>query len=477
MMRTVTLPLAGLLSLLAGAALAQPMDHMAMPGMSMAPAPASQPPAPIKPLPEAMPHHDMGAMDGMPGMDHGAMDHGSTDRTMAGMDGHGMAGHGHGNLAAYPMTRDATGTAWQPDSAKHDGLHGTFGGWTTMLHASATLVYDDQGGPRGEDKTFVESMFLAQAQRPLGDGSLTLRAHGSLDPTMGKGGYPLLFQTGETANGVTRLIDRQHPHDLVDELSVTISQPIGAGSAFAYVAYPGEPALGPVTYLHRGSGMISPETPIDHHWLDSTHVSFGVATAGYVWGAWKIEGSVFTGREPDQHRWDFDRPRFDSGSVRLTFNPTKDWSLQVSQGWLTSPEQLEPDVDQRRTTASATWNRTYEGGNWQTTLAWGRNVLKPGRTLDAFLLESAASVGPHTVFARAEQAQKDELFDAPSPLAGTAYRVGKLSVGYAYTLKLKGPFAVDFGGLVSGYSFPGALDAAYGRHPVSVMLFTRVNLR
>jgi len=250
---------------------------------------------------------------------------------------------------------------------------------------------------------------------------------------------------------------------------------------FVYLADPGEPALGPVTFMHRFSGMMNPEAPIDHHWLDSTHVTFGVATAGLVIAnTIKFELSDFTGREPDQYRWGFNPARFDSGSWRLTWNPTRDLSMQVSQGWLHSPEQLTPDQNQRRTTASVTYNRAYKigdtGGNWQTTVAWGQDVDMPGRTLDAYLVESAASFGPHTVFARAEQVDKDDLFLAPSALAGDAFRVGKLSMGYAYSFPAARHFLINLGGLVSVYDLPTAIKPAYGSDPRSFMIFTRVRL-
>ena len=102
----------------------------------------------------------------------------------------------------------------------------------------------------------------------------------SLDPTMGKDGYPLLFQTGETANGITPLIDRQHPHDFLMELAAVYSHPLNAAtSVFLYAGYPGEPALGPPTFMHRFSGMDNPDAPLGHHWLDATHITFGVLTA------------------------------------------------------------------------------------------------------------------------------------------------------------------------------------------------------
>jgi len=448
-------PLALLFAACASRAAAQSTSSPPMPNMPGMDMPASAKPPPAK--------DDMAGMDmaGMPGMDHMTMT---------------------GALGDYGMNRDGTGTSWQPDSSPHMGLHGAWGPWSLMAHGDGTLVYDDQGGPRGSTKTFFESMLMGMASRPLDGGELTLHGMFSLDPTMGKGGYPELLQTGETADGKTPLIDRQHPHNFIDELSVTYSHPLIQGlGGFVYLADPGEPALGPVTFMHRFSGMMNPEAPIDHHWLDSTHVTFGVATAGLVIAdTIKFELSDFTGREPDQYRWGFNAARFDSGSWRLTWNPTRDLSMQVSQGWLHSPEQLTPDQNQRRTTASVTYNRAYKvadtGGNWQTTVAWGQDVDMPGRTLDAYLVESAASFGPHTVFARAEQVDKDDLFLAPSVLAANAFRVGKLSMGYAYSFPAARHFLIDLGGLVSVYDLPTAIKPAYGSDPRSFMIFTRVRL-
>jgi hypothetical protein len=423
---------------------------------------------------------DHGAMDSasMAGMAQGAKD-ATTDGAMAGMDMHGMTG----GLGSYSAARDASGTSWQPDSSPMDGIHGRRGGWSTMVHGYAALTYDNQGGRRGDTKTFVASMLMGMAQRPLGGGTLTIRAMGSLDPLMGKRGYPLLLATGETANGRTELVDRQHPHDLFMELSASYSHPLSDKlSGFVYFGLPGEPALGPPTFMHRFSGMANPEAPISHHWLDSTHVTFGVLTAGLVYEGFKLEASGFTGREPDQHRYDIERPRFDSWSVRATWNPTPDWSLQVSHGYMKSPEQLDPEVNQRRTTASASYNRPVRwrgaDGNWQTTFAWGRNVNRPGRTTDAFLVESALTIRHHTVFGRVENVGKDELFadDPLNPLHGRMFNVTKVSLGYAYTLPVVRHVALDVGGLVSKYALPGALHGTYGSSPTSFMLFTRIKL-
>jgi len=428
-----------------------------MPGM---PADKSdQPPAAAPPAASAPPGMVVDQMD-MPGMDMGG-------RAM-------MAGQ----LGAYPMTRDASGTSWEPNSTPMDGMSGKADDWTWMLHGYVLGVYDSQGGPRGSDKAFSESMLMGMAQRAAGPGTLTLRTMLSLDPLMGKDGYPLLLQTGETANGVTPLIDRQHPHDLFMELAGVYSLPLSrSSSVFLYVGYPGEPALGPPAFMHRFSGMDNPAAPITHHWLDSTHITYGVVTTGLVLGPWKIEGSAFNGREPDQYRWNFDPLRLDSYSGRLSWNPTPNWALQVSYGHIRSPEQLTPNVSQNRLTASATYNRPLPGGNWQTTFAWGRNDNEPGKVLDGFLLETAANFGRHTIFARAENVEKDEFFLPPSPLSGHVFHVSEATLGYVYDIPLARRLALGLGVQGTLNLVPSTIKFAYGDDPTGYMPFVRMKIR
>ncbi len=417
--------------------------------------------------------HDMNGMEGMdmpdmPGMDHHSM--------------HAM----RGMLGPYPMSREASGTAWQPESTPHMGLHAMRDGWDLMAHGFATVIYDHQGSARGGEKTFSENMLMGMASRDVGEGGagrFGLRAMLSAEPwTIGRQGYPLLLQTGETANGVTPLVDRQHPHDLLMELAATYSVPVGTAgdSVFVYAGLPGEPALGPATFMHRFSGMDNPEAPLSHHWLDSTHVTFGVATLGWIHQNVKLEGSVFTGREPDQNRANFESPKMDSWSVRASWQPSPDWSLQVSHGSLHSPEQLEPEVDVRRTTASVMYNRPLADGNWQTTFAWGRNTRDPGASSNAFLLESAATCRRQTLFGRVERQQNDELLGLHSEELG-AFLVGKLSLGYIYDFVRQDNWRVGAGALGSVAQIPASLNGEepgrpYGEHPVSFMGFLRVRM-
>jgi hypothetical protein len=406
---------------------------------------------------------------------------------MAGMEDH--SGHEmRGMLGSYGMSREASGTAWQPDLSPHTGIHTNKGDWDLMVHGFATLIYDDQDGPRGDQKTFSENMLMGMASRDLGPGRLGLRTMLSAEPvTIGKEGYPLLLQTGETANGIDPLVDRQHPHDLFMELAASYSVPLGEnGSGFVYLGLPGEPALGPATFMHRFSGMENPEAPLSHHWLDSTHVTFGVATLGWIRNGVKLEGSVFTGREPDENRYDIESPKMDSWSLRASWNPSPDWAFQVSRGHLKSPEQLEPETDLDRTTASAAYNRPLANGNWQTTLAWGRNDREGGEVTDALLLESAATCRRHTLFGRAERLENDELFghgdheEEPGhglgPEEGEVFTVGKVSLGYIYDAFLGESWRGGIGLLGSMALVPDDLEETYGDNPVSWMAFLRVKI-
>ena len=382
-----------------------------------------------------------------------------------------------GLYGSYSMTREGSGTAWQPDSTPMEGAQQMHGSWMTMEHGYVNAIYDEQGGPRGSTQTFSTSMLMFMARRELTEGAFGLKLMVSADPLMGKSGYPLLFQTGETADGVSPLIDRQHPHDLLMEAALTYSHDFSpASSAFVYAGLPGEPALGPNAFMHRLSGMDNPEAPLSHHWLDSTHITWGVVTAGYVVGAVKLEASAFNGREPDQNRYDIEVRALDSYAVRASYNPSARWSLQGSFGRLASPEQLEPSVSVRRNTASVSYNAPVARW-WQTTLAFGRNTPSAGAASDAWLIESAAGVTHAlTLFARYEHVAKDELFLPDEPLYGRTFTIQKLSAGSVYDFARLAGIRFGVGALLSVYGYPASLNASYGSRPTSFMVFARARL-
>jgi hypothetical protein len=375
-------------------------------------------------------------------------------------------------LGGYGMTRDASGTSWQPDASPNDGIMVHKGPWMLMGHALFNGVHDRQGGPRGGDKTFLAGMAMGMAQRPLGGGKLGFKVMLSPDPAMGKSGYPLLLATGETADGASPLVDRQHPHDLFMDLSATYSHPLGGGfDGYVYAGLPGEPAFGPPAFMHRQAALDSPEAPITHHWFDSTHITFGVVTAGLSHSDWKVEASAFRGREPDQHRYDIETGRLDSVATRVSWNPTANWALQASWTRIKSPEALEPDDDEARTSFSALYSRDFgTSGSLSATLAWARKDRIPGEALQAWLFEGAVKPDDRwTIFSRAEQVEQDEL---AGHHGGTA-TVRKLSVGAIYDVPLSDSVKLGFGGLASAFDAPAALGYD---DPTAGMAFIRLKI-
>ncbi|HWK00105.1 MAG TPA: hypothetical protein VNR41_05295 [Xanthobacteraceae bacterium] len=410
--------------------------------------------------------------------------HGETKRQSTDHSAHAGTNMQHdmtGFFGPYSITREGSGTSWLPDATPHEGIHTSLNGWMFMTHALVNGVYDSQGGPRGGDKFFVPGMFMGMAQKEIDDrNTIGFRAMLSPDPLMGPRGYPLLLATGETADGKSHLVDRQHPHDLFMELSTTYSYKLSPNSSFfVYAGLPGEPALGPSAFMHRTSGMDIPEAPITHHWLDSTHITFGVVTAGVVLDNVKLEASAFKGREPDQHRYDIEAPKLDSYSARATWNPTKELSMQVSWGHITSPESLSPGMDENRLTASATYTTKFAGENiWSTTFAWGRKMLQPGPTLDGFLLESEVILKNNwTFFARAERVKENELLhDIPVFTTAPSFYVSKVSVGGIYDWQIAEHLKFGLGALVSKYGIPDVARPYYGSDPTSYMVFFRLKV-
>lgn len=378
-----------------------------------------------------------------------------------------------GTLGAYPMSRDASGTSWQPDAAGHHGLHLMDGKWMFMLHASLLGIYDTQSGPRGGDQTFASGMVMGAARYDFESrDTLNFRAMLSFEPFMGRRGYPLLLQTGETGDGVTPLVDRQHPHDLLMELSTSLSHRTSDDSSvFVYFGYPGEPALGPAAFMHRSSSQDIPVAPITHHWLDSTHISFGVVTAGLVVGDWKLEVSQFTGREPDQFRFNFDPARFDSTSLRLSWNPTPNWSLQMSGGFLKSPEQLSPSVNEIRYVASATYATPFDSdSSLAATIAFGHKQLSGGTGENGFLAEAEFKPdAAWTILARAESVDSAELF----PAIGVQ-TAGELSLGAIHDWRVADHARFGIGGLFAFDFVRAAPLPTYGSSPHGAMVFLRV---
>jgi YHS domain-containing protein len=381
------------------------------------------------------------------------------------------------------MAREGSGTSWLPDITPMYAFHGQKGAWQLMGHENLFVQYLHESGDRGSDQAGSINWAMGMATRPLGAGRLGLRGMFSLEPwTIGGCGYPDLLATGESCGG-EKIHDRQHPHDLAMELSASYDAPVRPGLRWQLYAAPaGEPALGPVAFPHRVSAIANPLAPISHHWLDATHITFGVVTGALYGDRWKTELSAFNGREPDERRTDLDLARLDSVSGRVTFMPTPNIALQFSSGRLTEAEPSETGgrgVDVARLTASATFHRQLaREGLWASTVAWGRNSESDHAT-HAMLLESSVSLAErHTWFARFELVGKT-AHDLDLDLDGDGdVAVAKLQGGYTRYFDAWNGFQPGVGVVVSSALVPRSLVPAYGsRSNAGFGLFVTVRPR
>ena len=471
-----------------------------MPGMDMSPKATPTPASPMpgmnmpgmKPTPTPTP----GDMSSMPGMNMSGTKPTPTPGSgdMSSMPGMNMPGDkkpGMGNMSGMhggmnmqmssvtnigdPMERESSGTSWNPDSSPMYARTKMYdGGGMLMLMGTGFVRYTNVGSSRdlsvagkGDRARFdAPTMFMAMYSHPIGKkAQIGLRGMFSLDPAIERGwGYPLLYQSGEQFGGQP-MHDRQHPHDLFSELAVSYSYKFSEKRSFyLYAGLPGEPALGPPMYLHRTSGMNMPDAPLGHHWQDATHISFGVVTAGYSFGKAKFEASAFNGREPDENRWDIDKPRLDSFSGRFSFNPTKNLALQISHGYIKNPERSEPDVRiLRRTTASAIYNKKLgDDRNWATALIWGQNYAN-GERSNSFLAESNYDFAKNSVFGRYEIVKKDgHDLVLPAPLVNGEYWLNAFKIGYLRDIVQGKGLDVGVGGMFTIDHNPQTLATVYG---------------
>jgi hypothetical protein len=379
------------------------------------------------------------------------------------------------------MERDGSGTSWLPDESPIYADHRPLGDWMLMTHGGIFLGYANQDvarvGTRGETAFSAPNWFMAMLSGSAGEqGKVMIRGMFSLDRlTEGGNGYPLLFQTGEVWQGEP-LIDRQHPHDLFAELAVAYSHTLGKEAAlFGYLGYPGEPALGPPAFMHRPSSLNIADSPLSHHWQDATHITFGVFTAGLQLGILKVDGSIFTGREPDDNRYDFDRPRFDSYSGRLSLNPTQRLAMQISHGFLRSPEALEPETDISRTTASLLYHdRIAQDRYWTSSIIWGANKPEAHELQNSFLIESDFQYGGGSVFGRAELVQKELKELGIETAEEEVAWVKSITLGFSKDIATFGLLDLSAGVQGSLYGVEEILQPSYGTTPFSIELFIHV---
>lgn len=384
--------------------------------------------------------------------------------------------------ASLALALAASGAAAQDANSQQPPAHAHSTeneGWMFMQDGIVFAEFNRQGGPRGGSELVAPNWWMGMASRDTARGRFTFNAMFSLDAaTVGTDGYREIFQAGEALNG-RPLIDRQHPHDFFMQLAAVWRIPLGDATGLTIAGGPaGEPALGPVAFMHRASAADNPSAPLSHHTFDSTHVAFGLVTAAVDRGPFLLEASVFNGREPDDRRWDFDFGRLDSFSGRIWFRPRPDWEFQVSSGRLTDPEQLEPGHNVVRSTASASWTAEQDESIRSITAGFGRNDTDHG-TRSAFFVEGARQAGGNTLYGRFEALQVETgLLQTGAVVEGAAAGVRDsvfaLTLGGAHDVLSWRGFQGGIGADAVFYGVPDTLQPMYSPHPVSFHVYFRL---
>jgi mono/diheme cytochrome c family protein len=426
------------------------------------------------------------------------------------MSGHNMPGENGGHdmhammstITGGPfksMAAIGSGTSLMPASSPGYMWHWMKRDWMIMAHGDLKIGFNHQGGPRGVNKAESQNWFMLMAERQVGRGRLMLRGMFSAEPwTTPNGGFPQLFQTGETFKG-RPIVDAQHAHDLFMELAAAYTHPLSENvSIHLYGGPVGEPALGPVAFMHRLSASENPVAPLGHHWMDSTHIAHGVFTAGITAGRFRFESSIFRGAEPDENRKTIDFGKLDSYSARVWFTPTPNWTAQVSYGYLTNPEAAAPG-DLKRWTASIHHNRNWRDGFWASSLIWGRNSEEHGKS-NAYLFESTVNfLDKNYFFTRLELGDKTGLLrenvfgragliiegDDHGHTSGAGhgdehdarldqwFRVGGFTFGGVRDFVATEKLRMGLGAGLTFYHVPDGLKPIYGSSPKSFQIFLR----
>jgi hypothetical protein len=182
--------------------------------------------------------------------------------------------------------------AMSPDSA------GDTRRWMFSIDGALFGTFNRQGGKRGETQFRSQNWLMLMGSRQTDAGTVTLAGMITAEPlTVGLAGYSEIFQEGEAYNHL-QITDRQHPHDLIMQLSAAWRIPLGDRSSVTVAGGPvGEATLGPVAFMHRASSADNPTAPLSHHIFDSTHLSTEVVMTRFDWRALSVEIA-----EPGCHR-------------------------------------------------------------------------------------------------------------------------------------------------------------------------------
>jgi hypothetical protein len=349
-----------------------------------------------------------------------------------------------------------------------------------MLQGNGFATGVNAEGPRGGHSFSAPNMFMA-------DFGSTVGAHHYFNIdlmataekwTVPARGTPELTQIGDTDQNDRPYVDHQHPHPS-PIMGLTFSDTISLGKNFVkiYFAPRGESGEGPVSFMHRPTGMVNPSAPLGHHiGQDVGHVTSTVVGAVYGWQDDRIEVSAFNGTEPDPAKVTLPLGPLNSGAVRFTHLFSESWYAMVSGAYVKNPERLEPDVEtQMRYSASVYTNRALNE-NWHFQNAFILGTLAESRRPNERSLneEFVFAHESDSFWGRIELVERSRA-DLEISTDEQPKWISAFTVGYTRRIAEWSDLELSLGASLTKYVLPAEYHASYNDDPWSELVFLQMS--
>lgn len=366
-----------------------------------------------------------------------------------------------------------------------------------MIHGNIFATGIAQSGPRGEDAIVSTQMLMGNLGRTLGEHhfvNLGLMVTGE-KWTLPAKGYPLILQTGESNHDGYPYIDAQHPHSS-PIMGITLSDTIRLGESSGknylkfFFAPRGQSTDGPITFMHRPTGVLHPDAPLGHHLgQDVGHISSTVIGGIFKWKDTQVEASAFNGEEPEPEEVDLPMGSPNSGAARLIQFFTPDLFAMASVAYVKSPHphghvgSAPPSFDETisdlfRYSASV-YGHFSLGEGWETyqTLIYGSiRTFGVDTSRHSFSYEFSVKHSASTIFSRTEVLERMPAELSIASLTSLEkYWVVAATLGYSHLIWDFTAIKLNLGASVTKSFMPSAFSAAYDGNPWSGKIFLQLS--
>lgn len=372
------------------------------------------------------------------------------------------------------LLRNVSGTTANPGTRLPHVVTGEFQ-WQFFHSFAAHVTYVSESGPEEQrNEIFSTNWLTAGVQRHIGDrGLLLLRGRVSLEPfTVPEEGYPQILQFVSQEGGDV-LLDFMRPQDLFGEAAAHFAYRTSTSSfVHLYAAAVGDPALGTAPYALRASGVDFPEAPFAYDIQETFHTKTRVVTLGFTTKVFSLEGSVFHDAITTGDHTEIDDGDIDSRSARLTFNPSRNLSVQVSRG-----ELGEEGVAQRTVSSGSV---SYATDNVAVTALATRRETPTRPAMDSFGFELALRGGRNTFMARIEAVDRPfDLFLERDPDVPAVERATHFTLGYIFDFLSSARYRAGAGVNIDYRTNTHELEESefYGHKPQGIYAFVRFRTR